>query len=150
MSEWIRLRVKTSTSLLSYLSRNGRGKRCVLSQLLNGTTVSPPDSVFASGPILLHPGYSYVFLRPVRVTCTTAMFHCPSSSVDDRQRSFSSRPLFLALCPLVDRPCPMLMRSQRIFQRSSLRSSSRQRAFRRTRHRLPMRFSVPPRALIAS
>ena len=107
VSEWISLRVKTSTSVLSMYPQNGRGKRCVLIQLLDGTTVSPPDSVFASGPILLHPGYSYVFLRPVRVTCTTAMFHCPSSSVDDRQRSFSSRPIFLTFCPLDDRPCSM-------------------------------------------
>ncbi len=41
-SEWISLRVKTSTSVLSYVSTNGRGKRCVLFQLLDGTTVSPP------------------------------------------------------------------------------------------------------------
>ena len=49
VSEWISLRVKTSTSVLSYVSTNGRGKRCVLFQLLGGTTVSPPKAIFASG-----------------------------------------------------------------------------------------------------
>ena len=49
VSEWISLRVKTSTSVLSYVSTNGRGKRCVLFQLLDGTTVSPPKAIFASG-----------------------------------------------------------------------------------------------------
>ena len=48
-SEWISLRVKTSTSVLSMYPQNGRGKRRVLIQLLDGTTVSPPDSFFASG-----------------------------------------------------------------------------------------------------
>ena len=76
-SEWISLRVKTSTSVLSYVSTNGRGKRCVLFQLLDGTTVSPPKSHFCFRVFLLFPDIlSYSSMRP-----------CPFHDCDDHRSS---------------------------------------------------------------
>ena len=74
----ISLRVKTSTSVLSYVSTNGRGKRVCLFQLLDGTTVSPPKSHFCFRVFLS----SRIFFRippcvPVLSMTATITDHLP-------------------------------------------------------------------------